>query len=158
MNALHRYTGTLVFFRRHSWLVRRPPTRPIALREIRRARVWLAVLGRELAETRAALNVRNRRLSAATSASSSAVASWYGPGFYGNTTACGVTLTTSLMGVAHKTLACGTRLVVCYRGRCAKVPVVDRGPYVAGREFDLTGALAAYLGFGGVDTITWRPA
>jgi hypothetical protein len=55
VNALHRYAGTLVFFRRHAWLVRRPPTRPIALREIRSARVWVAVIRRELAETRASL-------------------------------------------------------------------------------------------------------
>jgi hypothetical protein len=58
VNALHRYAGTLVFFRRHAWLVRRPPTRPIALREIRKARVWVAVIRRELGETRASLRPR----------------------------------------------------------------------------------------------------
>jgi hypothetical protein len=58
VNALHRYAGTLVFFRRHAWLVRRPPTRPVALREIRSARVWVAVIRRELAETRASLRPR----------------------------------------------------------------------------------------------------
>lgn len=87
-----------------------------------------------------------------------ALASWYGPGLYGNPLACGGTLTRSLVGVAHRSLACGTRLVVCYRGRCSRATVVDRGPYVAGRDFDLTGALASRLGFGGVDVIHWRRA
>lgn len=83
----------------------------------------------------------------------SAGASWYGPGFYGNTTACGSTLTTELMGVANKTMPCGTKLTIKYGGRSKDVTVVDRGPYVAGREFDLTGALATYLGYGGADNI-----
>ncbi|MFL5911446.1 MAG: septal ring lytic transglycosylase RlpA family protein [Gaiellaceae bacterium] len=147
--SLHRYVGTLRFFRRHRWLVRFQPTRPVALREVRRARLWVAVLRRELAETRAQLRP--------VAAMSSALASWYGPGFYGNRTACGVKLTTSLVGVAHKSLACGARLLVCYGGRCSEASVVDRGPYVAGREFDLTGALAWRLGFGGVGVVSWRP-
>jgi rare lipoprotein A (peptidoglycan hydrolase) len=88
--------------------------------------------------------------------SSFATASWYGPGFYGNRTACGEVLSTSLVGVAHRWLACGTRLLVCYSGRCSEATVVDRGPFVAGREFDLTGALAWRLGFGGVGTISYR--
>ena len=65
-------------------------------------------------------------------------ASWYGPGFYGNTTACGQTFTTRTKGVAHKSLPCGTKLHLRHRGRVAEVRVVDRGPYVAGRTFDLT--------------------
>jgi rare lipoprotein A (peptidoglycan hydrolase) len=54
-------------------------------------------------------------------------ASWYGPGFYGNRTACGLTLTTSSNWVAHKTMACGTRLLIC-AARCARSFVGDRGP------------------------------
>lgn len=68
-----------------------------------------------------------------------ALASWYGPGLYGNKMACGGTLSTTTLGVAHKTLRCGTRIRICFR-RCATVRVVDRGPYVGGREFDLTSA------------------
>jgi hypothetical protein len=56
--TLSRYEGTLRFFANHAWLVRRPPTRSIALREIRKARVWVAVIRRELAETRASLRPR----------------------------------------------------------------------------------------------------
>jgi rare lipoprotein A len=86
----------------------------------------------------------------------SAVASWYGPGLYGNTLACGGRLTTSTIGVAHRWLRCGTRLTICYRGRCARARVVDRGPYVGGREFDLTAGLAGWLRFSGVRTVYWR--
>ena len=54
------------------------------------------------------------------------------------------------MGVANKTLPCGTLVTLRYDGRTVRVPVVDRGPYVAGREFDLTEATKQALGFGGV--------
>jgi 3D (Asp-Asp-Asp) domain-containing protein len=82
-----------------------------------------------------------------------AEASYYGPGLYGNGVACGGTLTTSTIGVAHKTLPCGTKLTIRYHGREATAKVIDRGPYIAGREFDLTEALRNKLGFGGVGTI-----
>jgi rare lipoprotein A len=75
----------------------------------------------------------------------SAMASWYGPGLYGNNLGCGGRLTTSTFGVAHKYLRCGTRLVICYR-RCRSVTVIDRGPYVAGREFDLTNPVRVAIG------------
>jgi len=86
-----------------------------------------------------------------------AVASWYGPGFYGNRTACGQTYTSRLLGVAHRSLPCGYRVTVRYRGRSITVPVVDRGPYVSGRDYDLTNATKEYLGFEGVDEI-WATA
>lgn len=71
--------------------------------------------------------------------------SWYGPGFYGKRTACGLAYTKQLLGVAHRTLPCGTRVEFRYNGRTAIVPVVDRGPYVAGRIWDLSGGLCVYL-------------
>ena len=77
-----------------------------------------------------------------------AFASWYGPGLYGNRTACGQTLTSSTLGVAHKTMPCGTKLHLRHRGRSVTVRVIDRGPYAAGREFDLTEATKNRLGFG----------
>jgi hypothetical protein len=77
-----------------------------------------------------------------------AMASWYGPGMYGSTTACGQTLTAGTLGVAHKTMPCGTKLTLRYHGRQVRVQVIDRGPYVAGREFDLTQATKDALGFG----------
>lgn len=84
--------------------------------------------------------------------------SWYGPGFYGNRTACGQTLTTGLQGVAHRTLACGTK--VQFRnpanGRTITVPVVDRGPYVAGRTWDLTGGACTALDHCYTGPLQWR--
>jgi len=80
-------------------------------------------------------------------------ASWYGPGLYGNALGCGGTLTPSTLGVAHKTLPCGTRVRFRYRGRSVTVPVVDRGPYVGGREWDLTAATRQRLGFGSTGTV-----
>ncbi len=68
------------------------------------------------------------------------IASWYGPGFYGNRTACGQIYTREIIGVAHRTLRCGTMLVLEYRGRTMTVPVIDRGPYIAGRTLDLSNA------------------
>ncbi len=67
------------------------------------------------------------------------LASWYGPGFYGNRTACGLTFTPEILGVAHLTLPCGTRVTLTSpSGRTVTVPVIDRGPYVAGRALDLS--------------------
>jgi hypothetical protein len=80
-------------------------------------------------------------------------ASYYGPGLYGNGVACGGTLMPSTLGVAHKTLPCGTKVKLCYHGRAVTVPVIDRGPYVAGRDYDLTEATKVRLGFPGVGTV-----
>jgi len=80
-------------------------------------------------------------------------ASYYGPGIFGNGVACGGTLLPGTMGVAHKTLPCGTMVKLRYHGRSVTVPVIDRGPYVAGRDYDLTWAVKLRLGFPGVGTI-----
>ena len=72
-------------------------------------------------------------------------ASWYGGG---GELACGGSLTSATLGVANKTLPCGTLVTLRYGARSVRVPVVDRGPYVAGREFDLTEATKHALGFG----------
>jgi len=71
---------------------------------------------------------------------------WYGPGFYGNRTACGQRLTSSILGVAHKSLPCGTRVALRANGRSLVVPVIDRGPYARGVTYDLTAATADRLG------------
>lgn len=86
-------------------------------------------------------------------------ASWYGPGLYGNSTASGEVLTPSTWGAAHKTLPFGTELTICYQGACANnVPVIDRGPYVAGRDLDVTAAVAETTGLtsAGVGLVTWH--
>ncbi|HYH60815.1 MAG TPA: septal ring lytic transglycosylase RlpA family protein [Solirubrobacterales bacterium] len=82
-----------------------------------------------------------------------AEASWYGPGLYGNRTACGQTLTPSTQGVAHKSLPCGTKLSIRHGSREVHVRVIDRGPYVGNREFDLTSATKDDLGFSGTGRI-----
>jgi hypothetical protein len=74
-----------------------------------------------------------------------AQASWYGGG---GGLACGGQLTSATMGVANKTLPCGALLTLRYGERTVRVRVIDRGPYVAGREFDLTEATKRALGFG----------
>jgi hypothetical protein len=86
--------------------------------------------------------------------------SWYGPGMYGGRTACGVTLTTSVMGVASRTLPCGAQ--VTFRnpatGRTVTVPVIDRGPFVSGRIWDMTGGLCTYLSHCYTGSMFWKLA
>ena len=76
--------------------------------------------------------------------------SWYGPGFYGNGGACGMYGANGLdkgdIGVAHRTLPCGTRVTFRYNGRTVVTTVKDRGPYVSGRIFDMTKGLCEALG------------
>jgi hypothetical protein len=84
--------------------------------------------------------------------------SWYGPGFYGNRTACGHVYSREIMGVAHRSLPCGT--MVSFRnpknGRTITVPVIDRGPYVAGRQWDLSKAACTALDHCWTGPIEWR--
>jgi rare lipoprotein A len=87
-----------------------------------------------------------------------AEASWYGQGFIGNGTACGQTLTRRLIGVAHRTLPCGT--LIAFKnpknGRVVVAPVVDRGPFVSGRRWDLTYGLCKKLDHCYTGPIDWR--
>ncbi len=77
-----------------------------------------------------------------------AVATWYGPSkTTSSQTACGVKLTKRTLGVAHKSLPCGTMVDFYYKGRTIQVPVIDRGPYREGASWDLTKAAADVLGF-----------
>jgi hypothetical protein len=84
--------------------------------------------------------------------------SWYGPGFYGNRTACGQVYSREIMGVAHRSLPCGT--IVSFRnpknGRTITVPVIDRGPYVAGRTWDLSKAACTALDHCWTGPIQWK--
>jgi rare lipoprotein A (peptidoglycan hydrolase) len=86
--------------------------------------------------------------------------SWYGPSFYGKRTACGLAMTRDLLGVAHRTLPCGT--LVTFRnpanGRTLTLPVVDRGPYVTGRDWDLTGGACLALGHCYTGAFQWKYA
>jgi rare lipoprotein A (peptidoglycan hydrolase) len=74
---------------------------------------------------------------------------------YGGPLACGGRLQPDQLGVAHKSAPCGALITFRYNGRVVRVPVIDRGPYIAGREWDLTGATARLLGFPGLDFIDW---
>jgi hypothetical protein len=60
------------------------------------------------------------------------------------------------LGVANKTLPCGTMVTFRYGGKGIRVPVIDRGPYIEGREWDLTGATAVALNFPGLGDIDWK--
>jgi hypothetical protein len=82
-----------------------------------------------------------------------AMASYYGPGLYGHGVACGGTLGRDTLGVANRSLPCGTKVRLRYHGRSVTVPVIDRGPYVAGRDFDLTTATKERLGFPGLGVV-----
>lgn len=88
----------------------------------------------------------------------SAGATWYGPGLYGNHTACGQTLRPGTVGVAHKTLPCGTTLKLAYHGRYLVTKVIDRGPYTKGNAFDLTNGARRALDFEGVDQVRYAVA
>ncbi|MDX6650185.1 MAG: rare lipoprotein [Solirubrobacteraceae bacterium] len=81
------------------------------------------------------------------------IATHFGEGFYGSRTACGITLTPRTVGVAHKTLPCGTVLEFYYRGRTVRAPVVDRGPYANNAAWDLTMPASRALGFSGKDYV-----
>lgn len=77
-------------------------------------------------------------------------ASWYGPGFEGNTTANGDIFDSRLYTVASRTLPFGTYLYVQYGGRGVVVYVNDRGPYAGDRILDLSHAAAQAIGISGV--------
>jgi rare lipoprotein A len=81
------------------------------------------------------------------------LATQYGPGFYGHKTACGQKLNRSTIGVASRTLGCGTDVAVYYEGRTMVVPVIDRGPYANGADWDLTEATGRALGIDGTAQI-----
>jgi hypothetical protein len=86
-----------------------------------------------------------------------AKATWYGPGLYGNRLACGGRLRHSTLGVAHKSLPCGTKVALRYRGRTVVVPVIDRGPYSHGVSYDLTEATARALGMAQTSRLAAAP-
>lgn len=86
-------------------------------------------------------------------------ASWYGgPSMWGRQTACGRTLKPSTLGVAHKTLPCGTTVKFVYHGHVLVTQVIDRGPYVKGRAWDFTQAASEALGLEGVGRVRYAVA
>lgn len=85
-----------------------------------------------------------------------ATASWYGPGLYGSGMAGGGRLRRDSMVVAHKTMKFGTKIQFSYKGRTVIAEVRDRGPFIAGRTFDLGPGIARALRFDGVQEVRWR--
>ncbi|HSK50645.1 MAG TPA: septal ring lytic transglycosylase RlpA family protein [Solirubrobacterales bacterium] len=85
-------------------------------------------------------------------------ATWYGPTLYGNSTACGQVLRPKTVGVAHRTLPCGTAVKFVYEGRVLVTRVIDRGPYSKGKAWDLTNGAREILGFEGVDKVGYAIA
>ena len=85
-------------------------------------------------------------------------ATWYGPGFYGHQTACGQTLRPGTIGVAHRSLPCGTAVKFVYHGRSIVARVIDRGPYANGVSWDLTNGAREALGFEGSGQIRYAVA
>lgn len=78
---------------------------------------------------------------------------WYGPGFYGRKTACGIRLRKATLGVANKSLPCGTLVDLYNDGATITVPVIDRGPFRKGASYDLTAATAAAIDVTATTTI-----
>lgn len=120
------------------------------------ARVAASRLGTQRLRVRFAGDRRNaasRARAGTLQAFRRSLATWYD--LSGNTTACGQVLSYGTLGVAHKTLPCGTKVTFRYHGREMTVPVIDRGPYAGAREWDLTGAVARHLGLVsvGVDAV-----
>lgn len=146
---------------------RRRREHPLSVEELR-ARRWITVAhGRSLHDGRFAIRFRPGSLgSFAVRVRETAsrivaprdvvtvfhrvVASWYGPG---GRTACGEQLTATTLGVASPTLPCGTRVTLRLGARILTVPVIDRGPFVSGREYDLTWATKIALGAGDVSVL-----
>jgi hypothetical protein len=80
-------------------------------------------------------------------------ATWYGPGLYGRHTACGDVLRPHTIGVAHKTLPCGTPVRFFYHGHALIARVIDRGPYSRDNAWDLTNGARQALAFEGAHRI-----
>jgi rare lipoprotein A (peptidoglycan hydrolase) len=129
---------------------------PLAVREIALAGLALLAAAVSLAVTR---QTRDEHSTAPQPEGSyTALAGSSGPAAFGRRTACGSVITSQTEGVAHPTLPCGARVFLTYRGRTVLVQVIDRGPYVPGRQFDLTDALARRLHLSGVQEIQWAYA
>jgi rare lipoprotein A len=129
---------------------------PLAVREI--ALAGLALLAASVALAVTAQTRDETGNAPQPEGSFVALAGSSGPGAIGRRTACGGVITAATEGIAHPTLPCGARVFLTYRGHKVLVQVIDRGPYVPGRSFDLTDALARRLGLSGVQEIHWAYA
>ena len=103
--------------------------------------VIIAVLGAFAAHyhvTGLKANPHNRVISAPKT--HTCIASWYGEKYRGRTTASGSIFNPDDLTAAHKTLPFGTRLLVENGPNSTFVTITDRGPFIRGRELDLSRA------------------
>jgi rare lipoprotein A len=128
----------------------------LAVREI--ALAGLALLAAAISLAISAQTHHSHGHSPQPEGSYSALAGSSGPAAFGHRAACGVVIGPDTEGVANPTLPCGVKIFVTYRGKTVLVQVIDHGPYVPGRQFDVTDALARRLGLSGVRTIQWAYA
>lgn len=82
------------------------------------------------------------------------IASWYGPDFHGKPTASGEIFDMHALTCAHREYPFGTRLLVtsARAGREVECIVNDRGPFIPGRDLDLSYAAARQIGLIGPGT------
>ncbi len=82
-------------------------------------------------------------------------ASWYGPGFDGRRTASGARFHQYGLTAASRTLPLGSKVLVANptTGKCCTVTINDRGPYIGGRDIDLSKGAAARIGVTGVSPV-----
>ena len=80
------------------------------------------------------------------------------PGSRGRRTACGHVVGPRTLGVTHSVLPCDVKLYLSYNGTEVLTQVIGRGPYVPGRDFEVTEALADLLGLRGTQPVRWRYA
>jgi hypothetical protein len=121
--------------------------RAARLRAERRAQERTAAAKRKAAQQaakrKAAQQAAKRQSASGRNWRNAPIVTWYGPGFYGNRTACGVRYTRKIVGVAHRTLPCGTLVEFKWHGITAVAPVIDRGPFASSAYvFDFSAALA----------------
>ncbi len=128
----------------------------LAQREVALAGLALLAIAVSLAVT--AQTRRHASTAPQPEGSYTALAGSSGPAAFGRRTACGGVIHPDTVGVAHPTLPCGARVFITYRGQTVLTQVIDRGPYVPGRKFDLTDALARKLGLRNVQEIQWAYA
>jgi rare lipoprotein A len=118
-----------------------------------RTSVRATLTGQVTSTVRAAATVGTAGEGRAMTVYRRAKVTWFGPGFYGKRTACGSRMSRTLLGVASKSLPCGTLVELYNDGRTITVPVIDRGPFRRGTNYDLTVATAQALGVSATTTV-----
>lgn len=125
---------------------------------IRQAALAAALLAAPLALPAGPATAHPASGAAAAIHAATAHASWYGPGFHGRRTANGERFDQHALTAAHKTLPFGTKVRVTNpaNGKSVVVRINDRGPFVGGRDIDLSRGAAQAVGMLGAGTAQVR--